>query len=59
MVDTAHIRGIIEKALENARAADLDVPQQIEHAVRALLQMHPELSQQDAITAVRRVMRPY
>ena len=58
MVDTAHVRQVIEKALEHAREADLGVTEQMEHAVRSVMQMHPELKQQDAVQAVRRVMRP-
>ena len=58
MVNTAHVRQVIEKALTNAREAKLGVTEQIQHAARSVMQMHPELSQQDAVTAVRRVMRP-
>lgn len=59
MSDTHDIRRIIERALENAKKAELGVTQQSEHAVRAVLQMHPELSEQEAVQAVQRVMRPY
>ena len=59
MTDTHDIRRIIEQALANARNAELGTTGQTEHAVRALLQMHPELSGQDAVTAVRRVLRPF
>ncbi|MDH3472763.1 MAG: hypothetical protein OEM59_03635 [Rhodospirillales bacterium] len=59
MTDTEDIRRVIEKALENARAAELGVTKQTEHAVRAVLQMHPELTESEAVRAVQRVMRPY
>ena len=59
MTDTSDIRRVIEQALANARKAELGATGQTEHAVRALLQMHPELSEQEAVTAVRRVLRPY
>ena len=58
MVDTAHVRQVIEKALANAREANLGVIEQMQHASRSVMQMHPELSEQDAVIAVRRVMRP-
>lgn len=58
MVDTAHVRQVIEKALANAREANMGVTEQIQHAARSVMQVHPELSQEDAVTAVRRVMRP-
>lgn len=59
MADTLDIRRIIEKALANAQEANLSPTKQTEHAVRAVMQMHPELKQEDAVTAVRRVLRPY
>jgi hypothetical protein len=58
MVDTAHVRQVIEKALTNAREAKLGIIEQMQHAARSVMQMHPELSQEDAVTAVRRIMRP-
>jgi hypothetical protein len=58
MVDTAHVRQVIEIALANAREANMGVTEQIQHAARSVMQVHPELSQEDAVTAVRRVMRP-
>jgi hypothetical protein len=36
----------------------MGVTEQIQHAARSVMQVHPELSQEDAVTAVRRVMRP-
>ena len=59
MTDTSDIRRVIEQALANARKAELGATGQTEHAVRAILQMHPELSEQEAVQAVQRVMRPY
>lgn len=59
MTNTYEVRRLIEKALEHACAADLGVTEQTEHAVRALLQAHPEMSEVDAIKAVQRVQRPY
>lgn len=59
MTDTFEVRQIVEKALANAEKAGLDVSKQTEHAVRALLQMRPEMTEPDAIQAVRRVQRPY
>ena len=59
MTDTSDIRRVIEKALANAQEAELGVTKQTEHAVRAVLQMHPEISEEEAVRAVRRVRRPY
>ena len=59
MTDTHQIRQIVEKALDNARKAGLGATAQTEHAVRALLQLRPEMSEADAIKAVLRVERPY
>lgn len=59
MVDTYEVRRIVETALSNAAKAGLGVTEQTEHAVRALLQLRPELSEDQAIQAVRRVQRPY
>ena len=59
MTSTYEVRRLIEKALDHARAAELGVTEQTEHAVRALLQAHPEMSELDAIKAVQRVQRPY
>ncbi len=58
MVDTAHVRQVIETALANAREANLGIMEQMQHASRSVMQAHPELSEEDAVTAVRRVMRP-
>ena len=58
MPDTHETRRIIEKALENARAAGFGVTAQTEHAVRALMQVRPEMSEPDAVKAVLRVERP-
>jgi hypothetical protein len=58
MVDTAHVRQVIEIALANAREANMSVIEQLQHASRSVMQAHPELSEEDAMTAVRRVMRP-
>ena len=59
MPNTYEIRRLIEAALDHARTAELGVSEQTEHAVRALLQAHPEMSEYDAIKAVQRVQRPY
>ena len=59
MTNTYEIRRLIEAALDHARRAELGVTEQTEHAVRALLQAHPEMSEVDAIKAVQRVQRPY
>ena len=59
MPKTHEIRAIVEKALENARAAGFGATRQTEHAVRTLMQLHPEMSEQDAVKAVLRVERPY
>lgn len=59
MTDTSDIRHVVEKALANAEKAGLSPTKSIEHAVRALQQMHPELSAEQAIQAVRRIQRPY
>ena len=59
MPNTYEIRRLIEAALDHARTAELGVTEQTEHAVRALLQAHPEMSEYDAIKAVQRVQRPY
>jgi hypothetical protein len=58
MMDPTKIRDIVEKALGNAKAAGFGRTEQIEHAVRALRQVDPQVSEEDAITAVRRIMRP-
>ena len=57
MMDPTKIRDIVEKAVDNAKAAGYGRTEQIEHAVRALRQIDPHVSEQDAITAVRRVLR--
>ncbi len=59
MTDTSDVRRIVEKALANAKEAGLDVTKQSEHAMRALLQMHPELTDEKARQAVLRILRPY
>ena len=46
------------KIFGNAKAAGFGRTEQIEHAVRALRQVDPQVSEEDAITAVRRIMRP-
>ena len=58
MVDTLDIRRVIEEALKNAQAAALGIPQQIEHAVRALIQMYPELSERE-FDEIRLQPHPY
>ncbi|MDX1401488.1 MAG: hypothetical protein R3245_06175 [Kiloniellales bacterium] len=57
MVDTTHIKDIVERAMENAKAAGFDRSTQLEHALRALQQAAPEVSEKDARTALRRVVR--
>ena len=59
MMDTHQTRQIVEKALANAQKAGLGATAQTEHAVRALLQLRPEMSETDAIKAVLRIERPY
>lgn len=59
MTETFEVRQIIEKALANAEKAGLDVSKQTEHAVRAVLQVRPEMTEDQAIEAVRRIQRPY
>ena len=58
MMDTAKIKGVVEKAVGNAEAAGFGRTEQIEHAVRVLREIEPTLSEESAITAVRRVMWP-
>jgi hypothetical protein len=58
MMDPAKIKGVVEKAVGSAEAAGFGRTEQIEHAVRVLREMEPTLSEENAITAVRRVMRP-
>ena len=55
MVDHVRLREVIEKALANARDAGFSVSQQIEHCVRAVLQVFPEMKEEDAVTAVLNV----
>ena len=57
MMDPTKIRVVVEKAVTNAVAAGFGRTEQIEHAVRALREMDPGLSEGNAITAVRRVLR--
>lgn len=59
MAKTYEVREIVEKALANAEAAGLGATQKTEHAVRALLQLRPEMTEDDAVKAVLRVERPY
>ena len=37
----------------------IEIRNKVTEAYRAVMQMHPELSEQDAVTAVRRVIRPH
>jgi len=55
MTDTLELNRIVNKALDDARAAGLSVPRQFEHAVRSVLQVYPEIDESDAVTAVIRI----
>ena len=55
MTDTLELERIVSKALDDAKAADLSVPRQIEHAVRSVRQVYPEIDESDAGTAVLRI----
>ena len=55
MMDTFELNRIVNKALNNARAAGFSVTKQIEHAVRSVRQVHPEIDTSDAVTAVLRI----
>ena len=55
MTETLELKSIINKALNNARAAGFGFAQQIEHAVRSVRQVHPEIDESDAVTAVLRI----
>lgn len=55
MTDTLELKRIVNKALNNARAAGFSFAQQIEHAVRSVRQIHPEIDTSDAVTAVLRI----
>ena len=55
MTDKLELKRIVNKALDDARAADLSVPRQFEHAVRSVRQVYPEIDESDAVTAVIRI----
>jgi hypothetical protein len=55
MVDHVQLKKVIEKALANGREAGFGVTQQIEHGVRAVLQVYPEMAEKDAVDAVLNV----
>ena len=55
MTDTLELERIVCKALNNARAAGYSFAQQIEHAVRSVRQVHPEIDKKYAVTAVLRI----
>lgn len=55
MVDHVRLKEVIEKALTNGRDAGFSVSQQIEHGVRSVLQVFPEMKEEDAVTAVLNV----
>ncbi len=55
MVDHVRLKEVIEKALANGRDAGFSVSQQIEHGVRSVLQVFPEMKEEDAVTAVLNV----
>ena len=57
MKDPAKVKELVERALSNAKAAGFGRTEQIEHAVRALRAADPMVSNEDAITAVRRILR--
>ena len=57
MPDPKVIKSIIEKSLHNAEAAGFGRTEQLEHALRALHQVMPEVGEEEARTAIRRVAR--
>ena len=57
MTDTLERNRIVNKALNNAQTTGLGFAQQIEHAVRSVRQVHPEIDTSDAVTAVLRIRR--
>ena len=57
MMETTHIKSIVDKAMENAKAAGFGRTAQLEHALRALQQAAPDVSEEEARTALRRVLR--
>lgn len=54
-MDTAKVEAVVRKSLANAEAAEMSMNKRIEHAVRSVMQVFPTLSQDEAVTAVRRV----
>ena len=57
MPDPKVMKAIIEKSLSNAEAAGFGRTEQLEHALRALHQAMPEVGEEEARTAIRRVAR--
>ncbi len=55
MTNPAEMKGVVLKALENARAAGMTMGDQLDHAVRVLIERHPEMNEERAHNFVRDV----
>ena len=47
------LENVIQQALEDAQAAGRDYLTQTDHAVRAVMQVRPDMTASDALTAVK------